>query len=694
MHPNELKVAKRAVFGLFTTLHTIIDRKEDSSGNNPLAEVHTLYLPNSKEQLRRSTDLVLFDCPQFRSRLSDSIFEFLDDLKKCQLTMENPSRLIDLLPDHLKTKSLASLVREELKAECREKKCQADVEGKCEATDRIRHILYSPNLISGILRILKSQYEKAKLTKEVCDKVHSFQKALTISCMETLSTELIDNESNTVIPKSQRRTYSGCFVGQDNGKKHIFIEHGAESGNTRRQICWEIYRLTGCLLNEQNVLYLAAILECKSPADISITLDNAGVSDDGEAAETPRLEASLGSEVPEEFHELLDQYNDFYFRPEEFVAFEREDSTEEEPKFIYAKIVRQIKKSYSAEGEGESDLLSRYLIDIGQERKEVDVLDLYKFRRPQKSGEEEENEEESISESMEVVPYEGESGESTGQAGAESSRPAHGASESPKPTTLENALREVEKALAEIWKLPEDKRKKAIRRLYLRWHPDKNMVMQDIANEVTKFIQNEVERLSTGNSSSRNAGYPRPPPPDFSDSFRRWNERARRQRSSYDNYRRYNQRFTGFPSHSRGTYMAPNPRVAKVWIRQSKEDLRSVKLLLTARDPPYYLVCFQCHQIAEKSLKAALYALSGVADRQLISHDLILLANDLSRLPRAPDVTPQVARLSDYYLGTRYPNKHIPPKVPAEVFQDAQQAQEAFRLATEVLEVLEQFVGP
>ena len=117
-------------------------------------------------------------------------------------------------------------------------------------------------------------------------------------------------------------------MGQDNGKKHIFIEHGAEFGHTRRQICWEIHRLTGCLLNEQNILHLAAILDCASPVDISITLDNAGVSNDAEAADSPRLEPSLGSEVPEEFHELLDQYNDFYFRPEEFVAFEREDSTE------------------------------------------------------------------------------------------------------------------------------------------------------------------------------------------------------------------------------------------------------------------------------------------------------------------------------------------------------------------------------
>lgn len=82
-----------------------------------------------------------------------------------------------------------------------------------------------------------------------------------------------------------------------------------------------------------------------------------------------------------------------------------------------------------------------------------------------------------------------------------------------------------------------------------------------------------------------------------------------------------------------------------------------------------------------------------MADRQLHSHDLVLLANDLSRLPGAPDVTPQVAKLSNYYEGTRYPNKHMPAKVPAEVFQDCQQAQEAFRLATEVLEVLDRFDG-
>ena len=120
---------------------------------------------------------------------------------------------------------------------------------------------------------------------------------------------------------------------------------------------------------------------------------------------------------------------------------------------------------------------------------------------------------------------------------------------------------------------------------------------------------------------------------------------------------------------------------------------RSIEHLLAARNPLYYLVCFQCHQVAEKALKAALYAFSGIADRQLNTHDLVQLAYDLSLLPGAPDVSTRVARLSDYYDTTRYPDKQVPPKVPADVFQDSQRAQEAFRLAKEVLAVIEPFVG-
>ena len=218
------------------------------------------------------------------------------------------------------------------------------------------------------------------------------------------------------------------------------------------------------------------------------------------------------------------------------------------------------------------------------------------------------------------------------------------------------------------------------------------MDMQGIANEVMKFIQNQVDKLSKGGSASPEDDFASAHP-GFSDSFRQWNQRARRQRSSYENFRRHNPRFTGFSSSSRRRYAGPDVLLSKIWMRQSREDLRSIRHLLTARDPLYYLVCFQCHQVAEKVLKAALYALSGVADSQLFGHDVVGLAFDLSLLPGAPDVIALVAKLSSYYISTRYPNKHKPATAPMDVFQDSQQAQEAFRVATDVMTSIEQCLG-
>ena len=700
---NEMNAAKHAVFGLFTTL--LASQKqhggEERCPDNPLAAIKTLYLPSRQQKLHKSVDLVLFDCTRYIGRVPDSKYEFLDRLWKYNLKCATPEQLVDLLPKHLQTTSLTSLVKENLHPDCKDKKCRADVERKCRATDLLRQVVFSPQLVDGILRILKYQFQKAKLDEKVRNKVRSFQKELGMSCMEVLSTELREMESNTPIPGSQKK-HIDCFVGEENGKKHIFIKHGADTSNVRRVLCKEINQLTGCYINEESWLHLAAILDCKAPEDIPSTLDNAGVAEDLEGDTVPQLEPDLGSEVPEELHYLLVQFDDFYFRTGEFVAFEREDSTDEEPKYIYARIIRPLKTSHPVKHKkdrtkrkqkGESNLLSRYLIDIGQERKEVDVLDLYKIKRPSKQNLEEENEmqNEPVSESMELVPYSGD-GEQSKQSNAQPSASSHGAAESPKPKTLEDALKEVRKALKEIWKLPEDKSKNPLTRLYLRWHPDKNMDMQDIANEVMKFIQNEVDRLTKGGPGSHEDDFAGAHA-DFSDFFRNWHQRARRQRSSYENFRRHNPGFSGFASSSRRRYTGPDPTLSRIWMSQSREDLRSVKHLLTARDPLYYLVCFQCHQVAEKALKAALYALSGVAESQLSSHDLVKLAHDLSFLPGAPDVTPQVAKVSSYYDTTRYPNKHRPARAPAEVFTDSQQAQEAFRVATDVLDTFARCLG-
>ncbi|XP_015770810.1 PREDICTED: sacsin-like [Acropora digitifera] len=692
MHPNELTAAKHAVYGLFYSLHALNNRRHDPETNrkeNPLAQFIALYLPSMQSYLLDSRELVLHDCTQYIGRLGHNMYKFLDSLHKYNLKFATQGQLVDLLPSHLRPKSLSSLVREELHADCNDKTCLEDVARKCQETDNLRQVVFSPQLVDGILRILKHQFQKAKLTDEVRNTVCAFQRELQMSCMEELSTELIENASDAPVPGSKTSKEVFCSVGKENGNKHLFIKHGGDLTHIRRVLCREINQLTGCYIGEDNWLLLSAILECLDPEQIPSVLDSEGVAEDIEADDTEPREPEPGTECPEELHLLLVQFDDFYFRPGEYVAYEREDSTDEEPKFVYAKILSRI------ENPGSDKLLARYMIDIGTEKKEVDVLDLYKIKRPPKDNEEE-NEGDPARESRELVPYVGKTGENREANAGPSTSSSHGAAGEPlKPTTLEDAIEEVRKALKEIWKLPEDKRKKALKRLYLRWHPDKNMNMQEIANEVMKFIQNEVERLSTGGSTAGGGNNSNMAQPDFSDIFRNWNQRARRQRSSYDNFHRYNPGFTGFTSSSssRRRYQPPNRRLAEIWMSQSREDLRSVQHVLTAREPLYCLVCFQSHQVAEKALKASLYGLSGIADSQFRTHNLLSLARDLSLLHGGPNVTSLVARLSNYYDETRYPDKYLPAKAPKDVFQDSQQAQEAFSTATEILNRLEQFLG-
>ena len=400
MHANELTATQHAVYGLFSSLYVLNSQREHpktSWAENPLAEFKILYLPTKGGCLRSSGDLVDFDCPQYRGRIADTMYEFLDRLKNYHLTDANQAELVNLLPLHLKPKSLASLVREELHAECKDKKCQADVAGKCQATENLRHVVFSPQLVDGILRILKNQFQKAKLSDEVRDNVRAFQRQLGMSCMEDLSTELIENASDAPVPGSKRPKGVYCSVGKENGNKYIYVKHGVELKHIRTVLCREINQLTGCYISNENWLLLSVILECKDPQQIPSVLDNAGVTEDIEADDNERREPELGAEYPEELHYLLVQFDDFYFRPGEYVAYEREDSTDEEPKYFYAKILYRIQKPLSTKQrkdrkkkkqKAEDKLLSRYMIDIGSEKKEVDVLDLYKIKRPPKDNEE------------------------------------------------------------------------------------------------------------------------------------------------------------------------------------------------------------------------------------------------------------------------------------------------------------------
>jgi sacsin len=53
----------------------------------------------------------------------------------------------------------------------------------------------------------------------------------------------------------------------------------------------------------------------------------------------------------------------------------------------------------------------------------------------------------------------------------------------------------VEGIIRAAWTLPEDERRKIIKRLYKKWHPDKNFGNELVTTEVFKFMVHKIVDL-------------------------------------------------------------------------------------------------------------------------------------------------------------------------------------------------------
>lgn len=115
------------------------------------------------------------------------------------------------------------------------------------------------------------------------------------------------------------------------------------------------------------------------------------------------------------------------------------------------------------------------------------------------------------------------------------------------------------------------------------------------------------------------------------------------------------------------------------WLRQAREDLRWADHLATAG--AYHIACFLAQQVAEKALKAFLYA---QGEEVVLGHSVERLCAAAARM----DATFQGkgrswSILDGYYVPTRYPNG-LPHGIPADVYTKAA-AKDAVRLPVKPL---------
>lgn len=119
------------------------------------------------------------------------------------------------------------------------------------------------------------------------------------------------------------------------------------------------------------------------------------------------------------------------------------------------------------------------------------------------------------------------------------------------------------------------------------------------------------------------------------------------------------------------------------WLRQAQIDLGWCRHL--QKEGAYYLACFLAQQVAEKALKAFLYA---QGEELVVGHSVRqLCARAGAYDARFADSLQQWGILDSYYIPTRYPNG-LPDDIPANVYNQ-EVAAHAVKLAGEVVAAVE-----
>ncbi|XP_045444568.1 sacsin isoform X3 [Pipistrellus kuhlii] len=684
LDPNEMRTVKRVVSGLFKSLQNdSVKVRSDLENVRDLA----LHLPSQDGRLVKSSILVFDDAPHYKSRIQGNIgVQMLVDLSQCYLGKDHGfhTKLIMLFPQKLRPRLLSSILEEQLDEET-PKVCQFGA--LCSLQGRLQLLLSSEQFITGLIRIMKHENDNAFLANEekairLCK---ALREGLKVSCFEKLQTTLRVKGFNP-IPHSKSETFA--FLKRfGNAVILLYIQHSdSKDINFLLALAMTLKSATDNLISDTS--YLIAMLGCNDIYRISEKLDSLGVKYD--SSEPSKLELPMpGTPIPAEIHYtlLMDPMNVFY--PGEYVGYLVDAEGGDiygsyQPTYTYAIIVQEVERE---DADNSSFLGKIYQIDIGySEYKIVSSLDLYKFSRPEESSQSRDSAPstptsptEFLAPGVRNIPplFSGKESHKTSSK--------HHSPKKLKVNSLPEILKEVTTVVEQAWKLPESERKKIIRRLYLKWHPDKNPENHDIANEVFKHLQNEINRLEKQAFVDQNAD--RASRRTFSTSAARfqsdkysfqrfytsWNQEATSHKSERQQQNKekcppsagqtYSQRFFVPPTFK----SVGNPVEARRWLRQARANFSAARNDLHKNANEW--VCFKCYLSTKLALIAADYAVRGKSDKDVKPTALAQKIEEYSQ--QLEGLTNDVHTLEAYgvdSLKTRYPDLLPFPQIPNDRF--------------------------
>ena len=120
------------------------------------------------------------------------------------------------------------------------------------------------------------------------------------------------------------------------------------------------------------------------------------------------------------------------------------------------------------------------------------------------------------------------------------------------------------------------------------------------------------------------------------------------------------------------------------WLEQAEADRKGAQLLFDGAS--YHLACFIGQQVAEKAIKAFIYA---QGEEFVVGHSVEALCRWAAEFEnRFEPLREAIAPLDAYYIPTRYPNG-LPDSIPAKVYTRPV-AEEVLRMADLALALVQE----
>ena len=656
-------------------------------------QLKPLFLPGHDKKLHDSSVLIYPDTFSYRDcrlHFEDTCyFQFQPPLLPHDELYTFTDEFCAILPEEVRPQPMSEVCLQRLSEHC------TLLAGDTGIATQLRATLSLPMFPKACLMILKhvsAQHCDQRLEPILAD----FFKNIAVHTVDNLKVDIVLRQRQQVIGSAK----VDVFIQQDKGHTQLYID--SQIRPVLKSYVYDVMTqelimilknvadtLPGSVFSNKTLQSaLRMLLVAESLQDIQIVFQQHKIKLRGTDLGVPELSPVVGQEIPPELHYILDQDILNIFHSQELVGYELNEGY-----IIFAEVIHIVLPDDFDPQESSMDPVQmKYKIRISEddddEGRIVGSFDLYKFLNIPKHDPSIES-----SEDQRLVPHEG----------GDASSPFQSA---------RDAKRNLCQVLKQIWRLSEPERSKAIRRLYLKWHPDKNPDNPQLAEEVFKFLLKQLERLKQGldpeEEEEEDTSTTFSPSPYWSSYYHGWDSTARthgrhrrRHREYYRNESRYssggsygNYGFgSGFQNYERPQR---DPDRARQWVQQAGIDSEALEALLRSAQANPRLashVCFMAHEVAEKALKGGMYATCGLGANSLTKHDISPLAYALrgERMQIAAELPSFTIPLEPHYLNTRFPNRYSPPTVPSDRYS-LSDAQEAQTNAMNILRIVKQIL--